>query len=151
MTHQLATSFKSLDFSLIIDGVQWLLNMAGCCKSSCGTIVHTGAVTWYNFPSDISLQYSFGKNLMMWTQKSNNKIASKLVGVLFPSTVWWESYYENGKRIRSDFNWSINLVNILMFTWSLIKSVFVIFFISYFPPLFRFGFCNISKEYREKT
>jgi hypothetical protein len=48
---------------------------------------HTGAVTRYDFPSDISLRYAFGKNLMMLTQKSNKKIISKSVGVLFSSTV----------------------------------------------------------------
>jgi hypothetical protein len=37
------------------------------------------------------------------------------------------------KEIWSDFNWSINLVNILLYTCSLIKSVFVILFISFFP------------------
>jgi hypothetical protein len=37
------------------------------------------------------------------------------------------------KEIWSDFNWSINLVNILMYYCSLIKSVFFILFISYFP------------------
>ena len=72
--------------------------MAGWCKSSCGTVVCTVAVTQYDFPTDISLQYAFGKNLMMWTQMSNKKIVSKLVGILFPSTVWWESYHGNGKR-----------------------------------------------------
>jgi hypothetical protein len=84
------------------------------------------------------------------------------------------------KEIRSDFNGLINLVNIIMLSCFLIKSVFVILFISsdgksyrvtapvrtrvpqlllqqpaiiqkslvYFllSPLFRFGFCNISKE-----
>jgi len=39
------------------------------------------------------------------------------------------------KEIRSDFNWSINLVNILLYACSLIKSVFVILFISYFPTV----------------
>jgi hypothetical protein len=38
--------------------------------------------------------------VMMLTQKSNKKKEVwKSVGVLFPSTVWWESYHENGKRI----------------------------------------------------
>ena len=156
----------------IKDEVQWLLNMAGCCKRSCGTVVRTGVVTRYNFPFDISLWYAFGKNLilMMWTQKSNKKIVSISIGVLFPSIVWWESYHENGKinsslvlvtpriflfvignkqknprgheyqtkEIRSDLNWSINLVNILMYVCSLIKSVFVILCISYFPH------CSVS-------
>jgi hypothetical protein len=37
--------------------------------------------------------------VMMLTQKSNKKKEVwKSVGVLFPSTVWWESYHENGKR-----------------------------------------------------
>ena len=66
----------------------FFFNMTGCCKSSSGTVVRTGAVTRYDFPSDISLRYAFGKNLMMLTRKSNKKIVSKLVGFLFPSTVW---------------------------------------------------------------
>jgi hypothetical protein len=79
VTHQLATSFKSLGFFsdnscrnymhiFFKDEVQWLLKMAGCCKSGCGTVVHTGAVTRYDFPSNISLRYAFVKNLMMWTR-----------------------------------------------------------------------------------
>jgi hypothetical protein len=131
--------------------------MTSCCKSSCGTVVRTGAVTQYDFSSDISLRYdshqtvdvyhshdtilirlsmfivlmirfwsdcrclsfswwffiryflaiyAFGKNLMMLTQKSNKKIVSKLVGFLFPLTVWWESYHWlhlYARRFRSYF------------------------------------------------
>ena len=64
--HQLATSFKYLVFFLTIaveilckffkDEVQLFVNMTGFCKSSCGTVVRTGAVTRYDFPSDISLR-----------------------------------------------------------------------------------------------
>ena len=50
------------------------------------------------------------------------------------------------KEIRSDFNWSINLVNILMFTSSLIKSVFVILFISYFPDRSVSAFATFQKN-----
>ena len=50
------------------------------------------------------------------------------------------------KEIRSDFNWSINLVNILMFTCSLIKSVFVILFISYFPHYSVSAFATFQKN-----
>ena len=39
------------------------------------------------------------------------------------------------KEIWSDFDWSINLVNILIYACSLIKYVFVILFISYFPTV----------------
>jgi len=39
------------------------------------------------------------------------------------------------KEIRSDFNWSINLVNILMFTCSLIKSVLSFCLFPTFPTV----------------
>ena len=55
------------------DEVQLFFNMAGGCKSSCGTVVRTAAITRYDFPSDISLRYAFGKTLMMLTQKSIKK------------------------------------------------------------------------------
>jgi hypothetical protein len=55
------------------------------------------------------------------------------------------------KEIRSDFNWSIDLVNILMFIYSLIKIIFCHFVYFQLSPLFRFGFCNIAKEYKKKT
>ena len=51
------------------------------------------------------------------------------------------------KEIRSDFNWSINLVNNLMYSD---KSSFCHFIYFRLSPLFRFGFCNISKEYKKK-
>ena len=57
------------DRNAVLASRQCLLHiMTGCCKSSCGTVVHTGAVTWYDFPSNISLRYAFVKNLMMWTR-----------------------------------------------------------------------------------
>jgi hypothetical protein len=125
------------------DEVQWFFNMVGCCKSSWGTIVHTGAVTRYDFPSDVSLRYACGKNLMMWTQTSNqNRLAFYF---------HWQSdenhIMRTVKEIWSDFNWSINLVNIiLMFTCSLIKSVFVILFISYFPHCSVSAFATFQKN-----
>ena len=62
---------------------------------------------------------------------------------------------ENGivrtvKKIRSDFNWSINLVNILMYACSLIKSVFVILFISYFPHYSVSAFATFQKNVKKK-
>ena len=50
------------------------------------------------------------------------------------------------KEIWSDFNWNINLVNILMFTCSLKKSVFVILFISYFPHRSVSAFATFQKN-----
>jgi hypothetical protein len=55
------------------------------------------------------------------------------------------------KEIRSDFNWSINLVNILMFTCSLIKSVFVILFISYFPDCSVSAFATFQKNTQKQN
>ena len=52
------------------------------------------------------------------------------------------------KEIRCDFNWSINLVNILMYSDKISFYHFIYFLLS---PLFRFGFYNISKEYPKKT
>ena len=53
-------------------------------------------------------------------------------------------------KIRSDFNWSINLVNILMYACSLIKSVFVILFISYFPHYSVSAFATFQKNVKNK-
>ena len=50
------------------------------------------------------------------------------------------------KEIWSDFNWSINLVNILMYSDKISICHFIYFLLS---PLFLFGFYNISKEYQE--
>ena len=50
------------------------------------------------------------------------------------------------KEIWSDFNWSINLVNILMFTCTLIKSVFVILFVFYFPHCSVSAFTTFQKN-----
>ena len=96
-------------------------------------------------PSCVQVRFSiryflvkcFSKNLMMLTQKSNKKKS-------FQNWFTWLAFYfhrqsdENRimrtvKEIQSDFNWIINLVNIAMFTYSLIKSVSVILFISYLP------------------
>jgi hypothetical protein len=52
------------------------------------------------------------------------------------------------KEIRSDFNWSINLVNILIYSDKISFCHFIYFLLS---PLFRFGFYHISKEYQKKT
>jgi hypothetical protein len=52
------------------------------------------------------------------------------------------------KEIRSDFNWSINLVNILMYSDKISFCHFIHFLLS---PLFRFGFYHISKEYPKKN
>jgi hypothetical protein len=69
------------------DEVQSFFNMTGCCKHCRGTVVRTGAshdtIFYPIFPCDMLS----ANNLMMLTQKSNKKIVSKLVGVLFPSTV----------------------------------------------------------------
>ena len=54
------------------------------------------------------------------------------------------------KEIWSDFNWNINLVNILMFTCSLKKSVFVILFISYFPDRSVSAFATFQKNTHKK-
>ena len=51
------------------------------------------------------------------------------------------------KEIRSDFNWGINLVNILKYSDKISFGHFIYFLLS---PLFRFGFYNISKEYPKK-
>jgi hypothetical protein len=127
------------DRNAVLASRQCLLHiMTGCCKSSCGTVVHTGAVTWYDFPSDISLRYAFGKNLMMLTQKSNKKIVLNWLAFYFHRQSDDNHIMRTVKEIWSDFNWSINLVNIVMFTCSLIKSVFVIWFISYFTH------CSVS-------
>ena len=79
-----------------------------------------------------------------WTQKSNKKIVSKSVGVLSQSDE--NPIMRTVKELRSDFNWSINLVNILMFSCSLIKSVFVILFISYFPHCSVSAFATFQKN-----
>jgi hypothetical protein len=50
------------------------------------------------------------------------------------------------KEIWSDSNWSINLVIILMCTCSLIKSVFVILFIFYFPHCSVSAFATFQKN-----
>ena len=50
------------------------------------------------------------------------------------------------KEIRSDFNWSIDLVNILMFICSLIKSVLSFWFISYFPHCSVSAFAALQKN-----
>jgi hypothetical protein len=91
---------------IILFKKKWLFRQKNTGICSFSAAVRTGAVTRYDFPSNISLRYAFGKNLMMWTQNSNKKIVSKSIGVLFPSTigvlfpptVWWESYRENGKQ-----------------------------------------------------
>ena len=55
------------------------------------------------------------------------------------------------KEIRSDFNWSIYLENILMFTCFLIFKISFCHLVYFrLSPLFRIGFCNISKEYENK-
>ena len=123
------------------------LNMAGCTKSSCGTVVRTGAVTRYDFPSDISLWYAFGKNLMMWTQKSNKKLFQNRLASYFHRQSDENRIMRTVIEIRTDFNWNINLMNILMFTCSLISFCHFIYF--RLSPLFRFGFWNISIEYKK--
>ena len=50
------------------------------------------------------------------------------------------------KEIRSDFNWSIDLVHILMFICSLIKSVLSFWFISYFPHCSVSAFATLQKN-----
>jgi hypothetical protein len=112
--------------------------MAGCCKSSCGTLVRTGAVTRYDFPSDISLRYGFRKNFIMRTQKSNKKSFENRLAFYFHRQSDENPIMRTVKEIRSDFNGLINLVNIIMLSCFLIKSVFVILFISYFPH------CSVS-------
>ena len=119
--------------------------MAGCCKSTCRTVVRTDAVTRYNFLSNISMRYAFGKNLTMWTQKSNKKSFQNPLAFYFHRQSD-ENHMRMAKEIRSDFNWSINLVNILMFSCSLIKSVFVILFISYFPHCSVSAFATFQKN-----
>jgi hypothetical protein len=124
--------------------------MTGCCKSSCGTIVHTGAVTRYDFPSDISLQYAFGKNLMMLTQNRINFFFQNWLAFYFHRQSDENHIMRTVKEIRSNFNWSINLVNIVMFTCSLIKSVFVIWFISYFTHCSISAFATFQKNTKTK-
>jgi hypothetical protein len=53
------------------------------------------------------------------------------------------------KEIRYNFNWRINLVNILWYACSLIKSVFVILFISYFPNCSVSPFATFQKNYKK--
>jgi hypothetical protein len=54
------------------------------------------------------------------------------------------------KEIRSDLNWSTNLVNIVMCTCSLIKSVSVIWFISILPDCFISAFATFQKNKKKK-
>ena len=103
-------------------------------------------VTRYNFLSDISLRYAFGKNLMMWIKKLfQNQLAFYFH--------WQPDVYRimrMVKEIRSDFNWSINLMNILMFTCSLIKSVFVILFVFFFPHCSVSAFATFQRIHTKK-
>ena len=109
-------------------------------------------------PSCVQVRFSiryflvkcFSKNLMMLTQKSNKKKS-------FQNWFTWLAFYfhrqsdENRimrtvKEIQSDFNWIINLVNIVMFTCSLIKTVSVIWFISYLPHCSVPAFVTFQKD-----
>jgi hypothetical protein len=92
----------------------------------------------------------FPCDLMMWTQKSNKKSFQNRLAFYFHRQSDENSIIKTVKEIRSDFNWSINSVKILMFNCFLIKSVFCHFVYFLLYPLFRFGFCNISKEYKKK-
>ena len=80
----------------------------------------------------------FPCDLMMWTQKSNKKSFQNRLAFYFHRRSDENPIMRTVKEIRSDFNGLINLVNIIMFSSSLIKSVFVILFISYFPH------CSVS-------
>jgi len=123
--------------------------MAGCCKSSCGTVVRTGAPGHtIRFSIQYFLRYAFGKNLIMWTQKSNKKSFQNRLAFYFHRQSYDNPIMRTVKEIRSDFNWSINLVNILMFSCSLIKSFFVI---SYFPHSSVSAFATFQKNTKKKT
>ena len=130
------------------DEVQWCLNMVGCCKGSCepsyvqvrshDMICHlifpcdmlSAKILWCEHKSRI--KKSFQNRLAFYFQRQSDE--NRIMGTV--------------EEIRSDVNWSINLVNILMFICSLISFCHFIYFL--LSQLFRFGFCNISKEYKKK-
>jgi hypothetical protein len=122
--------------------------MACCWKSSCGTVMVRLHDTIFHpiFPCDMlsakilwcehksRIEKSFQNRLVFYFHRQSDE--NRIMGTV--------------KEIRSDFNRSINLVNI-MFTCSLIKSVFVILFISYFlhcsVPAFATFQKNMKKTY----
>jgi hypothetical protein len=121
-----------------------------CCKSSCGTVVRSHNTIFYTiFPCDLLSTKILQCEHKIWIKKSfQNRLA-----FYFHRQSDENPIMRMVKEIRSDFNWSINLVNILMFNVHLFSDKislchFVCFLLS---PLFRFGFCNISKEYTQKN
>ena len=116
--------------------------MAGCY----GTVVRAGAVTRYNFPSDIPCDMLSAKILWCEHKSPIKKSFQNRLAFYFHRQSDENPIMRTVKEIRSDFNWSINLVNILMFTCSLIKSVSVILFISYFPHCSVSAFATFQKN-----
>ena len=161
MTHQLATSFKSLSFfsdnscrnymhvflkTKFNDCFIWqvaakVATEPSCVQvRSCDTIFHpifpcdklSAKILWCELKSRIKKLFQNRLAFYFHQQSDENRIVRTVI------------------EIRSDFNWSINLVNILMYACSLIKSVFVILFISYFPHYSVSAFATFQKNVKNK-
>jgi hypothetical protein len=118
--------------------------MACCWKSSCGTVMVRLHDTIFHpiFPCDM-----LSAKILWCEHKSRiEKSFQNRLAFYFHRQSDENRIMRTVKEIRSGFNWSINLVNIVMLTCSLVKSVFVILFIFYFPHCSVSAFAILQKN-----
>ena len=122
--------------------VWWQVAAKVAAEPSCGQVRSHNMIFYPIFPCDMLSAKILQCEHKSWIKKSfQNRLA-----FYFHRQSDENPIMRTVKEIRSDFNWSINLVNILMFTSSLIKSVFVILFIFYFPYYSVSAFATFQKN-----